>query len=308
MKISKPINFGLNQWNWPKLICSTLLLLIIQPVSSHGTVTSPASRVWNCRQENPERPSSDACRTAVATHGSQPLYDWNAISQNAGSQHMQFVPDGNLASGGNSKYGGLDQVRSDWIATPVSPGPFTITWTLTAPHRTLYYDVYITKESWTPDQPLTWDSLERLVRTSPSPAESRTDIPVTLPNRTGKHVIYSVWQRSDSPEAFYSASDVDFGDSLSNDEFDNSSAYLKSNYPNPFSTTSTIAYALKEENDVTIQVYDVLGKQVSTLVNTTQGPSEYEVVFNGEKLANGMYFYVFKAGNYSETKRMVLQK
>ena len=130
----------------------------------------------------------------------------------AGGMHMDIIMDGNLASAGRpDKYGGLDQVRDDWVATPVTPGPFTVTWTITAPHETLYYRVYITKADWTPNQPLTWDSLELLVETDPRPSATVDDIDVVLPQRTGKHVIYSVWQRSLTAEAFYSASDVDFG-------------------------------------------------------------------------------------------------
>jgi len=68
--------------------------------------------------------------------------------------------DGNLASAGRpDKYGGWDQVRDDWVTTSVTPGPFTVKWSLSTPHATLYYDVYITKADWTPDQPLTWDNL-----------------------------------------------------------------------------------------------------------------------------------------------------
>ena len=67
------------------------------------------------------------------------------------------------------------------------------------------------KQDWTPDQPLTWDSLELLKRTGPRPAAATDNIDVILPPRTGKHVIYSIWQRSLTPEAFYSTSDVDFG-------------------------------------------------------------------------------------------------
>ena len=195
------------------LLSGLFLMSGMQFAFAHGTVTSPASRVWNCYLENPENPTSAACIAAVASHGSQPLYDWNEINQgNADGNHTAVVPDGNLPSGGRpDKYGGMDQVRTDWVATPVTPGAFTVTWTNSAPHATAYYDVYITNADWTPDQPLTWSSLTLLVRTDPSPAEATVDIPVTLPARTGKHIIYSVWQRSDSPEAFYSTSDVDFG-------------------------------------------------------------------------------------------------
>lgn len=198
------------------LCCATLFTVAAPSLLAHGTVISPPSRVYNCYQENPENPSSAPCIAAVASHGTQPLYDWNEINQGfADGNHTAVVPDGNLASGGRPlKYGGMDQVRTDWVATPVSPGAFTVTWTNSAPHATAYYDVYITKASWTPDQPLTWNDLTLLVRTNPSPPETTVNIPVVLPARTGKHVIYSVWQRSDSPEAFYSTSDVDFGAAL----------------------------------------------------------------------------------------------
>ncbi len=197
----------------PLFICAAFILPSLQTIFSHGTVTSPPSRVWICFQENPESPDSPACIDAVAMYGTQALYDWNEVARmDANGMHREIIADGNLASAGRpDKYGGLDQVRDDWIATPVTPGPFTVTWTNTAPHQTLYFDVYITKADWTPDQPLTWDSLELLVRTGPRPASAIDNIDVVLPARTGKHVIYSIWQRSLTEEAFYSTSDVDFG-------------------------------------------------------------------------------------------------
>jgi len=308
-RTSKSISFGLKEWKWSNLFCIILLLTIIQPAFPHGTVTSPVSRIYNCWQENPENPESPPCIAAVISHGTQPLYDWNEINQaNANSEHELYVFDGNLASGGRpEKYGGMDQITSEWVATPVSPGPFTITWTNTAPHATEYYDVYITKESWTPDQPLTWDSLELLVRTSPSSAASSVDIPVILPVRTGKHVIYSIWQRSDSPEAFYSTSDIDFDGVLSIDDL-STDFNLSHNYPNPFNSKTKIGYRLENDAFVTINVYDVFGKKVSTLVNRNQSSGEHEVTFNGENLSTGVYFYVFQIGSYIEARRMILQR
>ncbi|UII25836.1 lytic polysaccharide monooxygenase [Fulvivirga maritima] len=195
------------------VILLILVSLPLQYILAHGTVTSPASRVWICYQEDPQSPDSPACIASIEEYGTQAFYDWNEVARmDANGMHRQIIPDGQLASAGRpDKYGGLDQVRDDWIATPVSPGPFTVTWTNTAPHETLYYEVYITKADWTPDQPLTWNSLELLVRTGPRSASAIDNIDVVLPVRTGKHVIYSIWQRSLSAEAFYSTSDVDFG-------------------------------------------------------------------------------------------------
>ncbi len=207
------IDIPIKKWLSHTLICATFLLAPIQNIFTHGTVTNPPSRVWICFQEDPQSPDSPACEASIIGWGTQAFYDWNEVARmDAGGMHMQIIADGNLASAGRpDKYGGLDQVRNDWVTTPVTPGPYTITWTNTAPHQTLYYDVYITKADWTPDQPLTWDSLERLTRTAPRPASATDNIDVILPERTGKHVIYSVWQRSLTPEAFYSTSDVDFG-------------------------------------------------------------------------------------------------
>lgn len=304
-RTSKSINLDFLKFGF-----TTLLLLIIQSIYAHGTVTSPPSRVWNCYQENPESPNSPACIAAVASHGSQPLYDFNEINQgNANGQHMLYVKNGNLPSGGRpNKYGGMDQVRTDWAATSVSPGAYTVTWTNSAPHATAYYEVYITKESWTPDQPLTWESLELLVKTTPSGPASIVNIPVNLPQRTGKHVIYSIWQRSDSPEAFYSTSDVNFGSSLSIDNNEKSSASVLQNFPNPFSLSSNISYTINKEGHVSLKVYDVLGKEVTTLVDGHQNIGKHEVIFNRKGLNSGVYFYVFKLGNYIETKKMIFKK
>jgi len=294
---------------WPVWVCSFVLITTAQFAFSHGTVTSPPSRIWNCYKENPENPTSAPCISAVASHGTQALYDWNEINQgNANGNHVNYVQDGHLASGGRpDKYGGMDQVRSDWVATPVSPGPYTITWTISAPHATSYFDVYITHENWTPAQPLTWDNLTRLVRTPQSSATNEIDILVTLPVRTGKHVIYSVWQRSDSPEAFYSTSDIDFGAGTTSIDPTLANFALNQSYPNPSSSLSKIGYKLGTDEFVSLKVYDLSGQEVATLVNSFQTSGEYEVTFNMENLSSGMYLYRLQAGAFIETKRLILQ-
>jgi len=83
---------------------------------------------------------------------------------------------------------------------------------------------------------------------------------------------------------------------------------LSQNYPNPFNPSTTIKYQLPEMNFVTIKVYDVLGNEVATLVNEEKPVGEYEVEFDGTGLPSGIYFYQLRAGNYVETKKMVLLK
>ena len=89
--------------------------------------------------------------------------------------------------------------------------------------------------------------------------------------------------------------------------------YLYQNYPNPFNPVTTIKYTipyLKAKGDATLQlkVYDILGRDIATLVNKKQQPGTYEVTFDGSKLTSGVYLYTIKSDNYADTKKLVLLK
>ena len=86
---------------------------------------------------------------------------------------------------------------------------------------------------------------------------------------------------------------------------------LFQNYPNPFNPVTKIKYSIPEDvrgekQEVILKIYDVLGREVATLVNEEQPAGEYEVEFDGSALTSGIYFYQLKAGEYSETRKMVL--
>jgi endo-1,4-beta-xylanase len=81
---------------------------------------------------------------------------------------------------------------------------------------------------------------------------------------------------------------------------------LDQNYPNPFNPTTTIRYRIPVTAKVTLQVFDVLGREVQTLVNSMQFPGTYTVTLNAQNLATGVYLYRLKAGNVSETKKLLL--
>jgi hypothetical protein len=83
---------------------------------------------------------------------------------------------------------------------------------------------------------------------------------------------------------------------------------LVQNYPNPFNPSTKIYYSLKEEGLVTLKVYDVLGKEVATLVNENKPEGNYEVDFNASELPSGMYIYKLQAGSFSDVKKMLLMK
>ncbi|HKI78140.1 MAG TPA: T9SS type A sorting domain-containing protein [Ignavibacteriaceae bacterium] len=87
-----------------------------------------------------------------------------------------------------------------------------------------------------------------------------------------------------------------------------SKAILSQNYPNPFNPTSTIEYSIPGNSLVTLKIYDVLGREVVTLVNEKQNAGMHSVNFNGERLASGIYFYVLTAGNSVISKKMNLLK
>ncbi len=87
-----------------------------------------------------------------------------------------------------------------------------------------------------------------------------------------------------------------------------SSYKLEQNYPNPFNPSTIIKYQITNYNHVTLKVYDILGKQVETLVNENEPAGSYSVNFNAGRLASGIYFYRLKAGNYSEARKMILIK
>ncbi len=88
---------------------------------------------------------------------------------------------------------------------------------------------------------------------------------------------------------------------------------LQQNYPNPFNPTTTIAYSVKEEAEVSIDVYNLKGQKIKTLVNDHKQPGNYNVIWegrddNGNSVASGIYFYRLKSGNESGAKKMVLMK
>lgn len=197
------------------LSAAALIPLTPSTAGAHGAVFNPVSRVAACYAEGPETPKSQVCKDLVADSGTQPLYDWNEVNiANADGQHQLLIPDGKLCSANREKYRALDWARTDWPATAVGAGSFDFKVRVTAPHSGTM-TVYITKQGFDPTQPLKWSDLDATPVATYATARTATDgfynFTGTLPARTGRHIVYKVWQRNDSPEAFYSCSDVTFG-------------------------------------------------------------------------------------------------
>ncbi len=83
---------------------------------------------------------------------------------------------------------------------------------------------------------------------------------------------------------------------------------LQQNYPNPFNPITTISFNLPEKSFVSLKVFDVLGREVATLVSEEFSAGNYSQQWNAENVASGIYFYRFQAGSFSETKKLILLK
>jgi N-acetylneuraminic acid mutarotase len=83
---------------------------------------------------------------------------------------------------------------------------------------------------------------------------------------------------------------------------------LSQNYPNPFNPSTTIWYTIPKASEVTLIIYDLLGREITTLVNKTQTPGEYSVLWNGQGQPSGIYICRLRAGDFTETRKLVLQK
>ncbi|MFD5557071.1 lytic polysaccharide monooxygenase [Streptomyces sp. NPDC127068] len=194
---------------------ATFVSLAPSPASAHGSVFGPVSRVSACFAEGPETPKSKVCKDLLADSGSQPLYDWNEVNiANANGKHQEIIPDGKLCSANRVKYRALDWARTDWPATAVNAGSYNFNVRITAAHLGTM-TMYITKQGFDPTKPLKWSDLDPTpVGKYATPRASDNGyykFTGALPARTGRHIVYKVWQRHDSPEAFYGCSDVVYG-------------------------------------------------------------------------------------------------
>lgn len=214
------------------LAASLIAGLALAPAAAlaHGAMEEPLSRIYLCYKEDPEKlkgsydgvpAGAPPCIDLVKMSGTQPLYDWTEVNRfDANGQHKKVAKDGQLCSAGREKYVGLDQRRADWPTTRVSPdanGKYTFRFHATTPHAVKYFRFYVTRDGWKPTDELRWRDLElfatvKNIEAKSDPKQSYGqyyNMTVKMPEgKTGRRLIFAVWQRSDSPEAFYSCSDV----------------------------------------------------------------------------------------------------
>lgn len=201
------------------------MVALSTPAQAHGGLTYPATRTYACYVNGLEggaggnlNPTNPACADAWNNGDQYAFWNWfgNLIS-NADGRHREIIPDGQLC-GPTAPFAAFNAARTDWPVTQVQSGATVrLRYNAWAPHPGTWYQ-YVTRDDWNPNQPLRWSDLE------PAPFDEETNPPIDgsgphgpeytwnaqLPNKTGRHIIYSIWQRSDSPEAFYNCSDVVF--------------------------------------------------------------------------------------------------
>jgi hypothetical protein len=83
---------------------------------------------------------------------------------------------------------------------------------------------------------------------------------------------------------------------------------LNQNYPNPFNPVTQIKYGIPKQGLVTMKIYDVLGREITKLVNEVKTPGSYIVDFDGSNLSSGVYFYKLEVNGFNDVKRMMLIK
>lgn len=204
------------------------LLFVTANVSAHGFISSPKSRVLICKENDPGNPTLPAC-VAAKDAGNIGFYTPHGVQiYGALDNHQQLIPDGKLCSAGRPDYAGLDLARGDWPAEIVHEGPREFVWTNTSAKKTRYFRYYITKEGFDPSvAPLKWSDLELIHDSGIADLEMFSRHVVNLPHRTGKHIIFSVWQRNweiDAAEAFYQCVDVEFAQASSRSSVRSSSS------------------------------------------------------------------------------------
>ncbi|MBE1492077.1 chitin-binding protein [Plantactinospora soyae] len=204
------------------------MITVLNPTSAvaHGAAMAPGSRTFLCWKDglSPRgdiQPINPACAAAVGQSGANSLYNWfSVLRSDAGGRTTGFVPDGQLCSGGNSSFSGYNLARNDWPLTHLTAGAnFSWKYSNWAHHPGTFY-FYVTRDGFNPTSALNWSSLEStpfLTVTNPPQQgavgtnEGHYYFSGQLPTgKSGRHIIYSRWVRSDSQENFFGCSDVVF--------------------------------------------------------------------------------------------------
>ena len=198
------------------------------PAQAHGNVISPASRNYGCyvrwgdHFQDPAMATEDPMCYQAWQADPNAMWNWNGLfREGVAGNHQGVIPDGQLCSAGHTqsgRYNALDTV-GDWKATTVGNN-FTVQVFDQALHGADYLWVYVTNPGFNPvTTALKWSDLTRVAVVGNTPAAQWTpvtggvqlNIPVSLTGRTGRAMVYTIWQASHLDQSYYWCSDIDFG-------------------------------------------------------------------------------------------------
>ena len=125
----------------------------------------------------------------------------------------------------------------------------------------------------------------------------------SLAKNTGSNELYAGTEESGVYKLYFTPTHINGNSNTIPGEF-----VLKQNYPNPFNPLTTINYILPKSDIVTLRIFNLKGQEIKTLVNKYQAAGEHEIEWQAEGLPSGIYFYKLQTGEFSETKKLILQK
>ena len=206
----------------------SFLLAPGSPASAHGNVTGPASRNYGCFErwgskfQDPTMATQDPMCWQAWQADPAAMWNWNGLfREGVAGNHQGAIPDGQLCSGGRTqsgRYNALDAI-GDWRATNVG-NSFNVKLFDGARHGADYIRVYVSRPGFNPvTQALKWSDLERVSEIGDTPASQWTqradgveiDVPVRVSGRSGRAIVYTIWQASHLDQSYYFCSDVNFG-------------------------------------------------------------------------------------------------
>jgi chitin-binding protein len=216
---------------------ASLLLLttvFVNAAQAHGSAIDPSSRNYGCWKrwgsdfQNPAMATQDPMCWQAWQADTQAMWNWNGLyREGVAGNHQGAIPDGTLCSGGQTasgRYNAMD-VPGNWVAANIGT---SFTWRMhdQARHGADYIRIYVTRQGYNPlTTALRWGDLELRAETPrilPGVGTTETDpvlngvtisVPVTAPGRSGRHIVYAIWQASHSDQSYYFCSDVNFGGS-----------------------------------------------------------------------------------------------
>ena len=205
------------------MVVATVALILVGgstgSAQAHGTATDPPSRHYSCWNrwgsdfQNPTMATSDPMCWQAWQADPNAMWNWNGLyREQVAGNHQGVIPDGQLCSGGRAqapRYNALDTVGA-W-KTVDKPRQFTFTLTDQAQHGADYIKVYITKQGFDPTtQALGWGNLELITTTGKYAPAGQYQVSVNAGSRTGRHIVYAIWQASHLDQSYYMCSDVNF--------------------------------------------------------------------------------------------------